>query len=138
MKKFLQALQGLLVFGVSQHPELRLYPEMVRPDQIVDEAVGAFDLTRLYHFTAGSRFIRYQGRGRGFQTKIEKGLEFFQGAGAVPPADQERPDLGVVKQIPEQFPQAIAIQGAEDGDGGSLGTEINPGQTETLHDILYF
>ena len=118
--------------------KLRLYPKVLGPHQVVDEAVGAADLAGLHRFAFRAGFIGDQRRGRGFQAQIKKGLEFLQGAGAVPAADQERPDLGVIKEIPEQFPQTIAIKSTKDRDGRGGWIKVNPGLAETLHDIVNF
>jgi hypothetical protein len=50
--------------------------------------------------------------------------------------DKESLYLRIIQEIPEHLPEAIAIEGAEDCDGGGGGVEVHPGLPEALHDEL--
>ena len=137
LEKFLHASQSLVVLGLPQPTNLGLTRKCSGRTRLSMRRLVPLILQVCTGSPPAAGFIGYQRRGRGFQTQIEKGLEIFQGAGAVAAADQERLNLGIIEQVPEQFPQTIAVEGAEDGNGRSLGIKINPGQSEALHDIIH-
>jgi hypothetical protein len=52
------------------------------------------------------------------------------------PADEQHLNLGIVQQIPQHLPEAVAVQGPEDRDGAGGRVQVHPGLPETLHDVL--
>lgn len=52
-------------------------------------------------------------------------------------ADQQRLNLRVIQEIPEQLPQTVAIKVAEDRNGAAGRVQVRPGLSEALIDIIH-
>ena len=46
-------------------------------------------------------------------------------------------NLGIVQQIPQHLPEAVAVEGAEDRDGAGVRGQVHPGLAEALDNVIH-
>lgn len=79
-----------------------------------------------------------QGRFNRFETQFKKVKKFLFRTRPIMPTNEKRLNLRIVQKIPQQLPQAVAIEGAEDRDGAGGWVQVHPGFPEARDDIIRF